>query len=207
MRAYTALFIVLAYIFTCKFAQTWAQEFKPAELSRPALIFHPIKCTVGASTWNLSMITTQEPCHRNALIKCLSEGHAQPTDIYTMVIYRCIRAYLHTYNSQRICAARYCPAWQCVTFPIDRGPDLVKNWVRLCKLSNLVARWSMVISCVLLYDSITSLLVYTVGLRWIILTLDRWSYRLWLLQTLFPTHWHGTTVACNNPPGHTFESP
>ena len=33
----------------------------------------------------------------------------------------------------------------------------------------------MVISCVLLYDSLTSLEVYTVGLRWIILTLDRWS--------------------------------
>ena len=46
---------------------------------------------------------------------------------------------------------------QCATFPIDREPDLGKNWVRLGKLSNLVARRSMVISCVLLYDSITSL--------------------------------------------------
>ena len=32
-----------------------------------------------------------------------------------------------------------------------------KNWVGLGKLSNLVARRSMVISCVLLYDSITGL--------------------------------------------------
>ena len=46
---------------------------------------------------------------------------------------------------------------QCVIFPIDRGPDLGKNWVGLGKLSNLVARRSMVISSVLLYDSITSL--------------------------------------------------
>ena len=43
------------------------------------------------------------------------------------------------------------------TFPIDRGPHLGKNWVGLCKLSNLVAQRSIVISCVLLYDSITSL--------------------------------------------------
>ena len=64
---------------------------------------------------------------------------------------------------------------QCATFPIDRGPDLGKNWGGLGKLSNLVARWSMVISCVLLDDSITGLQVYTVGLWWIILTLDRWS--------------------------------
>ena len=64
---------------------------------------------------------------------------------------------------------------QCATFPIDQGPDLGKNWVGLGKLSNLVARWSMVISCVLLDDSITGLQVYTVGLWWIILTLDRWS--------------------------------
>ena len=64
---------------------------------------------------------------------------------------------------------------QCATFPIDRGPDLGKNWVGLGKLSNLVARRSMVISCVLLDDSITGLQVHTVGLWWIILTLDRWS--------------------------------
>ena len=64
---------------------------------------------------------------------------------------------------------------QCATFPIDWGPDLGKNWVGLGKLSNLVTRRSMVISCVLLYDSITGLWVYTVGLWWIILTLDRWS--------------------------------
>ena len=30
--------------------------------------------------------------------------------------------------------------YQCATFPIDRGPDLGKNWVGLGKLSNLVAR-------------------------------------------------------------------
>ena len=69
-------------------------------------------------------------------------------------------------------------AWsflQCATFPIDRGPGLGKNWVGLGKLSNLVARGSMVISCVLLDDSITGLQVYTVGLWWIFLTLDRWS--------------------------------
>ena len=65
--------------------------------------------------------------------------------------------------------------WQCATFPIDRGPDLGKNWVGLGKLSNLVARWSMVISCVLLHDRITGLQAYTVGLWWIIITLDRWS--------------------------------
>ena len=65
--------------------------------------------------------------------------------------------------------------FQCATFPIERGPDLGKNWVGLGKLSNLVARRSMVISCVLLYDSISRLYVYTVGLWWIILTLDRWS--------------------------------
>ena len=53
---------------------------------------------------------------------------------------------------------------QCATFPIDRGPDLGKNWVGQGKLSNLVARRSMLISCILLYDSITGLLVYTVGL-------------------------------------------
>ena len=46
---------------------------------------------------------------------------------------------------------------QCATFPIDQGPDLGKNWVGLGKLSNLVAWRSMVISCVLLYDSITGL--------------------------------------------------
>ena len=34
-------------------------------------------------------------------------------------------------------------AWQCATFPIDRGPDLVKNWVGVGKLSNLVARRSI----------------------------------------------------------------
>ena len=65
--------------------------------------------------------------------------------------------------------------FQCATFPIDRGPDLGKNWVGLGKLSNLVARRSMVISCVSLYDGISGLYVYTVGLWWIILTLDRWS--------------------------------
>ena len=64
---------------------------------------------------------------------------------------------------------------QCATFPIDRGPDLGKNWVGLGKLSNLVSRRSMAISRVLLYDSISSLYVYTVGLWLIILTLDRWS--------------------------------
>ena len=64
---------------------------------------------------------------------------------------------------------------QCATFPIHRGPDLGKNWVRLGKQSILVTRQSMVISCVLLDDSITGLQVYTVGLWWIILTLDRWS--------------------------------
>ena len=53
---------------------------------------------------------------------------------------------------------------QCATFPIDRGPDLGKNWVELGKLSNLVARRSIVISCVLLDDSITGLQVCTVGL-------------------------------------------
>ena len=36
-------------------------------------------------------------------------------------------------------------------------------------------RQPRVISCVLLYDSISGLYVYTVGLWWIILTLDRWS--------------------------------
>ena len=64
---------------------------------------------------------------------------------------------------------------QCATFPIDRGPDLGKNWVGQGKLSNLVAQRSTVISCVLLYDSISGLYVYTVGLWWIILALDRWS--------------------------------
>ena len=64
---------------------------------------------------------------------------------------------------------------QCATFPIDRGPDLGKNWVGLGKLSYLVARRSMVIPCVLLNDSTTGLQVYTVGLWWIILTLDLWS--------------------------------
>ena len=64
---------------------------------------------------------------------------------------------------------------QCATFPIDQGPDLGKNWVGQGKLSNLVARQSMVISCVLLYDSIFGLNVYTVSLWWIILTLDWWS--------------------------------
>ena len=60
--------------------------------------------------------------------------------------------------------------WECSV-----GPDLGKNWVGLGKLSNLVARRSMVYSCVLLDDSITGLQVhvYTVGLWWIIL--DRWS--------------------------------
>ena len=52
---------------------------------------------------------------------------------------------------------------------------LGKNWVGLGKQSNLVARQSMVISCILLYDSITGLQRYTVGLWWIILTLGRWS--------------------------------
>ena len=52
---------------------------------------------------------------------------------------------------------------QCVTFPIDRGPDLGKKWVRLGKLFNLVARQSMVILCVWLDDSITGLQVYTVA--------------------------------------------
>ena len=65
--------------------------------------------------------------------------------------------------------------YQCAIFPIDRGTDLGKNWVGLGKLSNLVARRSMVISCVLLDDSTTGLQVYIVGLWWIILTLDRWS--------------------------------
>ena len=64
---------------------------------------------------------------------------------------------------------------QCATFPIDRWLDLGKNWVRLGKLSNLMARRSMVIWCVLLYDSISGLYLYTVGLWWIILILDRWS--------------------------------
>ena len=54
---------------------------------------------------------------------------------------------------------------QYATFPIDQGLDLGKNWVGLGKLSNLVARWSMVISCVLLYNSITGLQVYTIGLH------------------------------------------
>ena len=57
-----------------------------------------------------------------------------------------------------------CNAAQCVTFPIDRGPDLGKNWVGLGKLCKLVARRSMVILCVLLDDSITGLQVYTVAL-------------------------------------------
>ena len=64
---------------------------------------------------------------------------------------------------------------QCATFPIDWGPDLSKNWVGLGKLSNLLARRSMVISSVLLYDSISGLYVCTVGLWWIIFTLDQWS--------------------------------
>ena len=42
-------------------------------------------------------------------IKCVCEGHAQPTDIDALVIYARICAYVHTYNSQRICAAQYLP--------------------------------------------------------------------------------------------------
>ena len=64
--------------------RTHAEEFILVELSRPALIFHPIKCV-----W---------------------EGHAQPTDIDAMLICTRIRAYVHTYDSQRICATQFWPS-------------------------------------------------------------------------------------------------
>ena len=60
------------------YARTYAQKFKPAELSRQALIFHPIKC--------------------------LCEGHAQPTNIDAMVIlyaYTRVRSYLKFTTHQR----------------------------------------------------------------------------------------------------------
>ena len=89
------------------------------------------------------------------------------------------------------CKAHY---QQCASFPIDRGPDLGKNWVGLGNMSNLVARRSMVISCGLLDDSITSLKEYTIGLWWIILTLDRWSMTSTntILHTV-PVSWIGHT--------------
>ena len=61
------------------YARKYAREFKLAELSRPALISHPIKC--------------------------VCEGRAQPTYIDATVICIRIHAYVHNYNSQRICAA------------------------------------------------------------------------------------------------------
>ena len=87
----------------------------------------------------------------------------------------CIKGLLHHVRGGAVRHTRLIGLKQCATFPIDRGPDLGKNWVGLGKLSNLVVRRSMVISCVLLDDSITGLQVYIVGLWWIILTLDRWS--------------------------------
>ena len=81
MCAYSALFILLVYIFTCTYVGTYVQQFKPAELSRPALISYPIKCVF--------------------------ECHAQPTDIDIMVIYASIRMYVHTYNSQHICVVQH----------------------------------------------------------------------------------------------------
>ena len=58
----------------------------------------------------------------------------------------------------------------------------------------------MVISCVLLYDSISGLYVYTVGLWWIILTLDRWSMTNTISHTVmcpkltqYETHKHYIT--------------
>ena len=65
-------------------ARTYAEEFNLVELSRPALNSHPIKCV-----W---------------------EGHAKPTDIDAMLICTRTRAYVHTYYSQRICAARFWPS-------------------------------------------------------------------------------------------------
>ena len=63
---------------------------------------------------------------------------------------------------------------QCATFPIDRGPDLGKNWVGLGKLQpgGPDGLWWFYV-----FYLMTALLVYryTVGLWWIILTLDRWS--------------------------------
>ena len=88
---------------------------------------------------------------------------------------------------------------QCATFPIDRGPDLGKNCVGLCKLSNLVVQRSMVISCVILYDSITGLYCQS--------TVNHLNPRpysgLWLLQTLFCTL-HCVSVA--SPQSYNFNS-
>ena len=70
-----------------------ARAPKPVELSRPPLIFHPIKYVCG--------------------------GHAQPTDIDAVVIYARIRAYVHTYryiihnaSVRRNIGPRCCPAWR-----------------------------------------------------------------------------------------------
>ena len=68
-RSYSQRTVLRAYIaYTCVCARTYAEEFNLVELSRPALIFHPIKC--------------------------VCEGHAQPTDIDAMVICTRIRSYL-----------------------------------------------------------------------------------------------------------------
>ena len=81
-RSYSQRTVLRAYTRVC--GRTYAEEFNLVELSRPALISQPIKC--------------------------VCEGHAQPTDIDPMVICTRIRAYVHTYNSQRICAAQYWPS-------------------------------------------------------------------------------------------------
>ena len=66
------------YMHICGYVR---QEFKPAALSKPALISYPIKC--------------------------VCEHHAQPTDIDVMVIYLCICMYVNTYNSQHICIVQH----------------------------------------------------------------------------------------------------
>ena len=71
-------------VHTRTYTRMYTQEFKPAELSRQELIFHPIKG--------------------------ICEAHAQPTDIDAMVIYVRISAYVHTYNSQHICTVQYWPS-------------------------------------------------------------------------------------------------
>ena len=81
MHAYMCVYAHIHYtahisgVFTCANAciqRIYAVEYKPAELSRPALIFRPIKC--------------------------VCEGHARPTDIDAMVVYPRIRMCVHTYN-------------------------------------------------------------------------------------------------------------
>ena len=65
-RPYSQRTVLRAYTRVC--ARTYAEEFNLVELSRPALISHPMKC--------------------------VCEGHAQPTDIDAMHAYTRICSYL-----------------------------------------------------------------------------------------------------------------